>query len=74
VRPLSSFKQFDDDDRMYWLAHYNIEESNKNEFEQIQSFLLLHVSDAEFYHKAECRQIRRRVGFIWKTMVLSKIF
>jgi hypothetical protein len=36
IRLLEKFKDFDDDDRKHWLAHYEVEITNSNIFMQIQ--------------------------------------
>jgi hypothetical protein len=55
IRPLEQFKQFDYDDRDYWLDHYKIETTNSDVFKQIYSLHSLHREDINFYFSAEMR-------------------
>jgi hypothetical protein len=55
IRQLKKFKEFDDQDRDYWLEHYKIDTRNSNIFEQIQSFLKSHQDDPEFFFSATMR-------------------
>jgi hypothetical protein len=57
IHPLSEFKYFDEDDRAYLLAHFEIDTTNKDVFEQIQLLINLQYKNEEFYYSPEMRRI-----------------
>jgi hypothetical protein len=55
IRLLEKYKEFDDDDRKHWLAHYKIEITNSDIFFQVQTLRNEHYYDDNFYWSVEMR-------------------
>jgi hypothetical protein len=55
MRPLEQFKQFDDQDRDYWLTNYKVDTTNINVFQQIHSCFNSSNDNDYFYFSAEIR-------------------
>jgi hypothetical protein len=62
-RTLSMFKNFDNEDRAYWIVYYKIDITKINVFEQIRLFVLTRFRDKDFYQDPENIKIEYEYRF-----------